>query len=203
MKISTLLYYVDHGQLGLPCFARDQVWRPDQVRNLFDSLYRGYPVGSLILWTPADAAPTQQAELPKPLPVELLVDGQQRVTSIYNVARARLPHFSKDKKRALTPLRFHVENEVFSFCRPDMKDDPLWIDLTDFFSRGQDGLGAILDGLYQTPTGPARIGEYAQKLHQLHSILDRNLHVEYLPCDISLEEAAEIYLVANGGGHSK
>ena len=68
MKISSLLYCIDRGQLALPCFAREYVWKPRQVISLFNSLYRGYPAGTLIFWTPAIAVTGQQAELPKPPP---------------------------------------------------------------------------------------------------------------------------------------
>lgn len=43
------------GSLALPCFAREYVWKPRQVISLFNSLYRGYPAGTLIFWTPAIA----------------------------------------------------------------------------------------------------------------------------------------------------
>lgn len=199
MKISSLLYHVDHGRLPLPCFAREYVWKPRQVISLFNSLYRGYPAGTLIFWTPAIAVTGQQAELTEHVPQELLVDGQQRVTSIYNVARAQLPHFSKNKERPLPPLYFHIGDQTFDFFNPSMKDDPLWIDLAAFFSREWPAIGDFIEALHNTPAGFARLGEYLPRLNQLCGILDRNLHVEYLPSDASLEEAVEIYITANGG----
>src|ERR1035437_4691533 len=203
MKISTLLYHLDHGRLALPCFARDYVWNQTQARSLFISLYRGYPVGSLIVWTPAIAATDQQVELREHVPVELLLDGQQRVASIYSVARARSPHFSKDDKRALPPLYFHISDETFDFFKPGMKDDPFWMDLAAFFTHSQTAVGEFIEALHESPAGHARLSEYLPRLYQLSRILDRNIHVEYLPGDVQPDEAVEVYLVANGGGLRK
>jgi hypothetical protein len=199
MKISTILYHLDHGRLALPCFARDYVWSPSQVLSFLNSLYRGHPAGSLILWTPAIGATAKQAEF---IPDELLVDGRQRVTSIYNVARARPPHFSKDAKSALPRLFFHIGDQTFDFFKPCMQDDTCWIDLEAFFNSPTP-IGGFIEALHKTPARFERLTEYLPRLHQLNGILDRNLHVEYLPTEASLEEAVEVFHLANGGGLGK
>jgi len=100
----------------------------------------------------------------------------------------------------LPPLRFHLEAQAFSFYQPALKNDPLWINVRDFFNPDEPGIGKALSCIYATPGGPARLGDYTRRLHQLRGILDRRLAVEYVPSDASIEEAAEIYLVANRGG---
>ncbi len=50
MKISTILDHIDSGHMALPEFQRGYVWNRDQVRGLFDSLYRRHPVGGLLVW---------------------------------------------------------------------------------------------------------------------------------------------------------
>ncbi len=50
MKISTILDHIDNGHMALPEFQRGYVWNRDQVRGLFDSLYRRHPVGGLLVW---------------------------------------------------------------------------------------------------------------------------------------------------------
>jgi len=50
MKISTILDHIDSGHMGLPEFQRGYVWNRDQVRGLFDSLYKRHPVGGLLAW---------------------------------------------------------------------------------------------------------------------------------------------------------
>lgn len=202
MKISTLLHHVHYGHLHLPHFAREYAWSPTQVSNLFKSLYRGHPVGSFIFW-PNDAAVSTQPDSPQDRlgPADFIVDGHQRITAIYNVICARPAIFRRYRYVVwpLPPLHFHVHDQAFDFYKPSMQGDLLWINLVDFFNQDEGAAGAFLGPLYETPDGPARIGEYARRLHQLSGILDRNLAVEYLPSDASFEEAAEIHSLANGG----
>ena len=173
MKISTLLFHLDHGSLLLPSFARAYVWKPSETIGLFNSLYRGDPVGSFILWTPTSPTSAQLHDpVKKARPVELIVDGQQRIAAIYTAMRGHVPGFLDIQQRQLCPLCFQIEDAVFGFYRPDMKDDPHWINLPDLFNGGQIVRGEILDGLYQAPAGPTRIGKYSQRLNQLDGIMD-------------------------------
>ena len=50
MKVSTILDHIDSGHFALPEFQRGYVWNKDQVRSLFDSMYRRHPVGTLLAW---------------------------------------------------------------------------------------------------------------------------------------------------------
>src|SRR5436190_21033580 len=76
------------GQIQLPQFQRDYVWKPRKIRNLLDSLWRGFPIGGFYLWRPS--GPTIESK-PKaigstirlgPQFVGYLIDGQQRLTSL-------------------------------------------------------------------------------------------------------------------------
>ena len=72
--------------------------------------------------------------------VKLLLDGQQRMTSLYGVVRGKPPKFFDGNAQAFTGLRFHLENEAFAFYQPvKMKDDPLWIDVTELMRRARPG----------------------------------------------------------------
>jgi hypothetical protein len=67
--------------------------------------------------------------------VKLLLDGQQRMTSLYGVVRGK-PFFDGNA-RAFTGLRFHLEQGIFAFHQPlKMKDDPLWVDVTELMQGG-------------------------------------------------------------------
>lgn len=80
------------------------------------SLYRGHPVGSQLVWvTPTQAVNTHGGQDLPPGFVKLLLDGQQRVTSLYGLVRGKAPAFFEGSERAFTELRFHLGNEVFSF----------------------------------------------------------------------------------------
>lgn len=75
----------------IPAIQRDFVWLRPDVRDLFDSLYRGYPVGALLLWktnltVPFKTAAVVQTDKSMHQPLYLL-DGQQRLTSLAWVYR--------------------------------------------------------------------------------------------------------------------
>ncbi len=124
MKISAILDHIDSGHIALPELQRGYVWKGDQVRGLMDSLFRRHPVGSLLVWvTGSDGAQTRgEGSLP-PGVVKLLLDGQQRITTLYGIIRGRPPRFFDGDARAFTGLHFHLESDEFSFYQPiKMKD---------------------------------------------------------------------------------
>jgi hypothetical protein len=149
MKISTILNHIDSGHMALPEFQRGYVWNRDQVRGLFDSLYRRHPVGGLLVWATESKTATHRGDGPLAAGVvKLLLDGQQRMTSLYGVVRGKPPKFFDGNVQAFTGLRFHLGTETFAFYQPvKMKDDPLWIDVAELMQKGTAGLGQFVDGL--------------------------------------------------------
>jgi uncharacterized protein with ParB-like and HNH nuclease domain len=86
MKVSTILDQVDMGSITLPEFQRGYVWNREQVRGLMDSLCRRHPVGSLLVWeTRTDSVIPRGGTPTPPGKVRLLLDGQQRITSLYGI----------------------------------------------------------------------------------------------------------------------
>jgi hypothetical protein len=86
VPISTLVDMYKRGELRLPEIQRHYVWRATQVRDLFDSLYRGYPSGSILMWETDEPVPTRDFAISQDSNAfagrKLLLDGQQRLTSL-------------------------------------------------------------------------------------------------------------------------
>lgn len=203
MKISTLLDHIDSGHMALPEFQRGYVWNRDQVKGLFDSLYKRHPVGGLLVWaTESSSAQFRGDGSLAPGVVKLLLDGQQRITSLYGVARGRPPKFFDGNAQAFTGLYFHLGTETFGFYQPlKMKEDLLWIDVTDLLCSGTAGLGVLLGKFSADSSLAAKVGEYAATLTRLTSILDIELHVEEVTgLDKSLDVVVEIFNKLNSGG---
>jgi len=92
-SVEELVGMVERGELRLPEMQRQYVWRSPRVRDLMDSLYRGYPSGAILLWETDEAVPLQdmavtQATNPYAA-TRLLLDGQQRLTSLSAVIRGQ------------------------------------------------------------------------------------------------------------------
>ena len=116
MKITTILDQIDLGSMALPEFQRGYVWNRDQVRDLMQSLYRRYPVGSLLVWiTRTENTSMRGDRSVAPSVVELILDGQQRITSLYGIIRGKSPKFFDGNPQTFTGLFFHLDEEIFEF----------------------------------------------------------------------------------------
>lgn len=118
-----------------------------------DSLYRRHPVGSLLVWvTKTENATARGDGTLAPGSVQLLLDGQQRITSLYGIIRGKPPKFFEGNVQAFTGLHFHLGDETFEFHAPlKMKSDPLWINVTELMQRGVRGVGDFIVRLMQAP----------------------------------------------------
>jgi hypothetical protein len=203
MKISTILDHIDNGHMALPEFQRGYVWNRDQVRGLFDSLYRRHPVGGLLVWATESRTATHRGDgLLAAGVVKLLLDGQQRMTSLYGVVRGKPPKFFDGNAQAFTGLRFHLDTETFAFYQPmKMKDDPLWIDVTELMQKGTAGLGSFVSRLSSNPDLAPRVGDYVGRLSRLLGITEVDLHIEEVTgVDKTIDVVVDIFNRVNSGG---
>ena len=203
MKISTILDHIDSGHIALPEFQRGYVWNRDQVRGLFGSLHRRHPVGGLLVWATESKTATHRGDgLLVAGVVKLLLDGQQRMTSLYGVVRGKPPKFFDGNAPAFTGLRFHLDTETFAFYQPlKMQGDPQWIDVTELMQRGNAGLGEFVARLSQQSTLAPKLGDYVGRLSRLLGIVDIDLHIEEVTgADKSLDVVVDIFNQVNSGG---
>jgi hypothetical protein len=199
-KLAAILDQIDSGSVLLPEFQRGYVWNREQVRGLMRSLYRGYPVGGLLTWeTRADGSLARgEAVAARALRV-LILDGQQRVTSLYGITRGRAPAFFQGDAKAFSGLRFHVEDEAFEFYAPaKMRDDPRWIDVTSVYTQG---LEPHIEALSAHPASRPRVVAYVERLARLRQVLERDLHEEKITGeDKGIDVVVDIFNQVNSGG---
>lgn len=195
MKVSTILDQVDLGAIELPKFQRGYVWNREQVRGLMHSLYRKHPIGSLLVWV----TKTEQADGLAPGSVKLLLDGQQRITSLYGLIKGRPPKFFDGNAQAFTGLHFNLDDETFEFYAPvKMKDNPLWISVTECM---QIGAGKAIQRVLTVPELQARLDVYVNRLTALDQIKEINLHIEEVTGEDKTEEVVvDIFNRVNSGG---
>lgn len=203
MKISTILDHIDSGHMALPEFQRGYVWNRDQVRSLFDSLYRHHPVGGLLVWVTESKTAIHRGDSQlTPGMVKLLLDGQQRMTSIYGVIRGKAPKFFNGNIQVFTGLYFHLESETFSFYMAmKMAGDPLWIDVTELMKNGTSGLDGFVTRLSQSSELVPMFGKYVGRLSRLLSIIEIDLHVEEVTgTEKTIDIVVDIFNRVNSGG---
>lgn len=91
--VAELVSKIERGELRLPEMQRRYVWRSSRVRDLLDSLYRGYPSGAILIWETDEVVPQQSFAVEQQsnpyAKTQLLLDGQQRLTSLSAVIRGK------------------------------------------------------------------------------------------------------------------
>lgn len=112
IPIGTLVDMYKRGELRLPEIQRHYVWRATRVRDLLDSLYRGYPSGSILMWETDEPVPTRDFAIAQDSTAfagrKLLLDGQQRLTSLTAVLAGE-PVQVRGRKRPIDIL-FNLEH---------------------------------------------------------------------------------------------
>ena len=203
MKLTTILDQIDMGSIALPEFQRGYVWNRDQVRNLMTSLYRGHPVGSLLVWETQTEQVTDHARGDGNLSagtVKLLLDGQQRITSLYGIIRGQAPKFFEGNAQSFTGLYFNFKDEDFAFYMPTrMDNNPFWINVTDLMQQGP---GPFCGEIYTNPNlSKEEAGTYNNRLNTIYNIKERNFHIEEVSGnDKTVDEVVEIFNNVNSGG---
>jgi uncharacterized protein with ParB-like and HNH nuclease domain len=124
-NLITLIQNIDLGLIGLPDIQRPFVWPDTKVRDLFDSMYKGYPVGYFLFWANAniDGVKAIGTEKKQKHPDLLIVDGQQRLTSLYAVIKAeQIIRVNYDK--ATITIAFNPLEEKFVVPDASTKRNP-------------------------------------------------------------------------------
>jgi hypothetical protein len=104
MTIRELIEGIGAGQVRIPAFQRDFVWEPDRIALFVDSIYKGYPFGSLLFWRAKELlkherklGPYELPPLREDYPIDYVLDGQQRVTAMFASFQTELARPAADK----------------------------------------------------------------------------------------------------------
>ena len=126
--LKKLLEDIAMGEIGLPDIQRPFVWGTSKVRDLFDSMYRGYPIGYLLFWENGYSGEhrTIGTDKKQKVPRLLIVDGQQRLTALYAVMKA-IPVVDKKFRTGRIRIAFHPLEERFEVTNPAIEKDVNWI----------------------------------------------------------------------------
>jgi len=200
MKISTIIDQIDLGSIALPEFQRGYVWSREQVRGLMHSLYRRHPVGTLLVWkTRTENADTRGDGQVSPGYVDLLLDGQQRMTTLYGLVRGEPPKFFDGNPQTFTGLYFNLEEEIFEFYRHlMMKDNPLWVNVTEVL---KEGTGKAMERIYSDENLRQSAQVYFKRLSALDSIKEYEFHVDSVTGeDKTVDVVVDIFNRVNSGG---
>jgi hypothetical protein len=198
--VQELVQDISRGDLQLPEFQRGYVWSPDKVRALVESLYRKRPTGHLLTWHAYEPVATKGGgERPHGKQV-LILDGQQRLTSLYVLFKGEAPPFY-DGEPLIFNLYFNVQTQEFRFYqRSLMTNNPAWRDVSQLFRSG--GIHALLNRL-QTMSAEERaiVEPHLGRLGQLDDIRNHRYQVDELTDEsLAVDDVVEIFNQVNSAG---
>lgn len=204
--VSTLLGQIALGQIGLPELQRPFVWDRAQVRDLMDSLYRGYPAGYFLMWqaSPDAGSIPIGADGKQTTPSTLVVDGQQRLTSLYAVFEGA-PVYTENFEKVHISIAFNPVRERFEVSNSVTKTDSEWInDISpllnseiDRYVFTNDYLESLSAERELTIELRSRIADSIQRLVSLNSYAFTAIQLSF---DVPVDEVSEIFVRVNSKG---
>lgn len=129
-KVADILSDIKNGRVGLPDLQRPFVWQDNKVRELLDSMMKGYPIGYIMLWaSPDDYENTVHIGKNEKIykrPNDLVIDGQQRLTALL-AAMYGVTIMDKNYKERAIRISFNPLTREFAVWTPAFEKNPEWI----------------------------------------------------------------------------
>lgn len=197
-KIQALVEDIRDGRILLPELQRKYVWKSPQVRDLFDSLYRGYPSGQLLIWETKDVPHSRTLSVEdldegQRMP-QLLLDGQQRLTSLTAIILGQ-DLILRDSHRSID-ISFNIYSEKFEVTGPRQRGEPGWISLRGLFTQGA---MSILMGLNLNGETDEAKKMFYERINRLDNIRNYQYHINVLE-GMPYGEVTRIFVRVNSGG---
>jgi len=202
--ISNLLDQIEHGDVALPDLQRPFVWKRNQMRDLLDSLYSGYPVGFILLWEIGGEQQTKTiGEDGKHRDARFLViDGQQRLTSLYAVLKGKSVK-NNDFNWFRPRVAFHPFEERFEVTGTSEEKDPEWItDISEVLQMSTFSfIQTFIENLEQKrEVSEADKDQISHAIERLIQIQNYPFTVLELSSELDVEQISEIFVRVNSKG---
>ena len=202
-QVDQLVSGVQQGSISLPDLQRPFVWPATKVRDLFDSMYRGYPVGTLMFWDVSEQDSTRAISGTATISAShQIVDGQQRLTSLYAVMKG-LEVQDDNYRRKSIRIAFHPYTERFEVATAATERSVEWIhDIATVFRSPYDAQEDFLEGLEDAGRNLARddkrrLGEVFKKLEGLKQYQFEVVHIQK---DVDKRLVADVFVRINSEG---
>ena len=193
--IDTLLTWVKSGEIAIPEIQRPFVWDATKVRNLLDSLYRGYPIGYLIAWR----NPTVRLkDGTRSAGKRILIDGQQRVTALMAALLGR-EVLTSDYETVRIRIAFNPREGRFEVSNPAILKDAAWIpDVAALFSP--DARLLQITKAYTQANPDVDENDLFATIERLCKITNNHVGIIELADDLDIETVTEIFIRVNSAG---
>lgn len=209
--LASLMDDIELGEIGLPDIQRPFVWKNSKVRDLFDSMYRGYPVGYLLFWENQLGRGVKQigTNNHQKVPNLLIVDGQQRMTSLYAVIKG-IPVIRENYASEHIEIAFRPLDGKFEVADAAIKRNPEYLpNISELFSKDASQysiIGSYIERLKHVRAEdgreltPQEIKQSEQALQRLFSLTSFPFTALQLSASIDEEQVAEVFVRINSQG---
>jgi len=190
LTLRELLTQIEQGRYALPEVQRPYVWRNAQVRDLLESIYIGYPIGSIMVWKIPRSVLEGYSDLFKSLTKELedqkgnieylVIDGQQRLVSLLLSKKGSITVYDEyGERRRYLPLYFNPHTEKLEIIRRKAKENSYWFRISNLLDEEKD-----IDDLLDEKGILSRIEkkQIAKKLNYFrNSVLNYPINIYQIP----------------------
>ncbi len=206
MKINQILDKIDENQLFVPAFQREYVWKREDAKDLILSLTKGYPTGTMLTWetnNPPELKGNWHYD-ERQGAVKIILDGQQRITTLYLLITNKIPPYYKETEILNDPRGLYVNINNFDlqyYKKTIMANDPYWVNITDIFQkkiRERDIILGLQDkGIVLSREDEDRIYD---NFRAVDNIPDKEFLEQSVPVKATLKEAIDIFYIVNSSG---
>ena len=212
-SLSNLMDSIEMGDIGLPDIQRPFVWKNSKVRDLFDSMYRGYPIGYLLFWENQLEAGVKQigTNSHQKVPSLLIVDGQQRMTSLYAVMKG-IPVIRENYDEDNIEIAFRPLDGTFEVSDAALRRSSEWLpNISELFAKDASQyavIGGYIENLQKAREQEDRELTSEEKkqcevaLQRLFSLTSFPFTALQLSANIDEEQVAEVFVRINSKGKS-
>ena len=213
LTVNQLIEKIDTGELGLPELQRPFIWKDSKVRDLFDSLMRGYPIGYLMLWECPSLEKKKSIGVDLhsyDSPKEVIIDGQQRLTSLYAVMKGKKVINSKFDEKSII-ISYNPLQDKFEVGYLATKKDPEWIyNISDLYTTSSSFkfINSFIKRLseYRECKGgvltEAEQDMISENINAIVNLKNHTLPVFDIKANAEEEDVSEIFVRVNSGGVS-
>lgn len=204
-QVDQLIGAVSQGTISLPDLQRPFVWPASKVRDLFDSMFRGYPVGEIMFWdVPAIGGSRSISGAEAITATHQIIDGQQRLTSLYAAMRG-LPVRDVNYRTKSIKISFNPFTKKFEVRTPALAKSPMWVeDISTVFTSALGSSRTFVARLKESghELSPEEENELADTFLELDRIRYYQFQVVHIQSEVEKPLVADIFVRINSEGVS-
>lgn len=205
-NLTTLIQQIDMGIIGLPDIQRPFVWPDTKVRDLFDSMYKGYPVGYFLFWANANVEHTKGigTSSKQKHPNLLIVDGQQRLTSLYAVIKGQ-EIIRENYTKATIVIAFNPLEAKFEIPDASIRKNPRYFQNISLIWQPNINIIKVINEFLQNLKKSVELTEEEEEniqnaFMQLKNLESYPFSALELSTNITEEQVADVFVRINSQG---